>query len=369
QDYHHQLTCITEREKFIVPIRAIGARAILDFPDQLNFSVCPVKSSTQKTLLVRNIGNREARFCISTQSPFSVDPSVGTLGVGDTMQVTAEFHPLKTGDHSSSLTPLCFVPGEDIHTSLYGAAVDVNIRLDRNSVTVEKTYLTLSNHRSVVIHNRSEIIAHFQWKAFVTQEEEDQQKLRLCRRLQRQEEKQTDYFLQECSVDPTLQERLSLLSRTFQNQRAKVQGDSMLFSDDIFTIEPVEGDVWPNSSVEINVIFKPREARIYQQTVYCDISGRETRLPLRIKGEGIGPRLRFSFDQLDIGKVFVGSAHSYEVILFNKGAINALFNLVPPATALGSCFTFLPEEGVILPDELQAIQISFSSTILGKFTE
>ncbi|XP_075367152.1 hydrocephalus-inducing protein homolog [Mycteria americana] len=368
KDYFHQLTCITEREKFIVPIRAIGARAILDFPDQLNFSVCPVKYSTQKTLLVRNIGNREARYCISTQSPFSVDHSIGTLGIGDTMQVTVEFHPLKTGDHSRSLR-VHYDTGEDIHTSLYGAAVDVNIRLDRNSLTVEKTYLTLSNHRSVVIHNRSEIIAHFQWKAFVTQEEEDQQKLRLCRRLQRQEEDKTDYFLKECMVDPTLRDRLSLLSRTFQNHRAKVQGDSMLFSDDIFTIEPVEGDVWPNSSAEINVIFKPREARVYQQTVYCDISGRETRLPLRVKGEGIGPWLCFSFDQLDIGKVFVGSAHSYEVILFNKGAIDALFSLVPPATALGSCFTFLPRQGIILPDGLQVIQISFSSTILGQFTE
>ncbi|NXQ99391.1 HYDIN protein, partial [Sagittarius serpentarius] len=368
KDYFHQLTCVTEREKFIVPIRAIGARAILDFPDQLNFSICPVKYSTQKTLLVRNIGNREARYCISTRSPFSVDPSIGTLGIGDTMQVTVEFHPLKTGDHSRSLI-VHYDTGEDIHTSLYGAAVDVNIRLDRNSLTVEKTYLTLSNHRSVVIHNRSEIIAHFQWKAFVTQEEEDQQKLRLCGRLHRQEEDEMDYFLKECTVDPTLREGLSLLSRTFQNQRAKVQGDSMLFSDDIFTVEPVEGDVWPNSSAEISVIFKPREARIYQQTVYCNISGRETRLPLRIKGEGIGPRLCFSFDQLDIGKVFVGSAHSYEAVLFNKGAIDALFNLVPPATALGSCFTFLPREGVILPDGLQVIQISFSSTILGQFTE
>ncbi|NXA22511.1 HYDIN protein, partial [Ibidorhyncha struthersii] len=368
KDYFHQLTCITEREKFIVPIRAIGARAILDFPDQLNFSVCPVKYSTQKTLLVRNIGNREARYCISTQSPFSVDPSVGTLGIGAAMQVTVEFHPLKTGDHSRSLV-VHYDTGENTHTSLYGAAVDVNIRLDRNSLTVEKTYLTLSNHRSVVIHNQSDIIAHFQWKAFVTQEEEDQRKQRLCRRLRRQEEDQTDYFLKECMVDPTIRERLSLLSRTFQNQRAKVRGDSMLFSDDIFTIEPVEGDVWPNSSAEINVIFKPREARVYQQTVYCDISGRETRLPLRIKGEGMGPWLRFSFDQLDIGKVFVGSAHSYEAILFNKGAIDAAFSLVPPATALGSCFTFLPKEGIILPDELQVIQISFSSTILGKFTE
>ncbi|KAM9289560.1 hydrocephalus-inducing protein homolog [Morus bassanus] len=368
KDYFHQLTCITEREKFIVPIRAIGARAILDFPDQLNFSVCPVKYSTQKTLLVRNIGNREARYCISTESPFSVDPSIGTLGIGDTMQVTVDFHPLKTGDHSRSLI-VHYDTGEDIHTSLYGAAEDVNIRLDRNSLTVEKTYLTLSNHRSVFIYNRSEIIAHFQWKAFVTQEEEDQQKLRLCRRLQRQEDDETDYFLKECTVDPTLRERLSLLSRTFQNQRAKVQGDSMLFSDDIFTIEPVEGDIWPNSSSEINVIFKPQEARVYQETVYCDISGRETRLPLDIKGEGIGPQLCFNFDQLDIGKVFLGLAHCYEAILFNKGPINGLFSLVPPATALGSCFTFLPREGIILPDGLQVIQISFSSTILGQFME
>ncbi|NXI70129.1 HYDIN protein, partial [Anseranas semipalmata] len=368
KDYFHQLTCITEREKFIVPIRAIGARAILDFPDQLNFSVCPVKHSTQRTLLVRNVGNREACYHISTQSPFSVDPSVGTLGIGDTMQVTVEFHPLKTGDHSRSLI-VHYDTGEDIHTSLYGAAVDVNIRLGRNSLTIEKTYLTLANRRSIVIHNRSEIIARFQWKAFVTQEEEDQQKLRLCHRLRRQEEEEMDCFIEECAVDPSLRERLSVLSRVFQNHRAKVQGDSMLFSDDIFTIEPVEGDIWPNSSAEINVIFKPREARVYQQTVYCDISGRETRLPLRVKGEGEGPRLRFSFDQLDIGKVFVGSAHSYEAILFNKGAIDALFHLVPPATALGSCFTFVPREGIIVPDGLQVIHISFSSTILGQFTE
>lgn len=60
------LTCITEREKFIVPIKARGARAILDFPDKLNFSTCPVKYSTQKILLVRNIGNKDAVFRIKT---------------------------------------------------------------------------------------------------------------------------------------------------------------------------------------------------------------------------------------------------------------------------------------------------------------
>ncbi|KAM6349650.1 LOW QUALITY PROTEIN: hydrocephalus-inducing protein homolog [Podargus strigoides] len=356
KDYFHQLICITEKEKFIVPIWAKGPRAILDFPEQLNFSVCPVKHSTQKTLLVHNIGNREARYSISTQSPFSVDASTGTLGIGDAMQVTVEFHPLQTGVHSGSLR-VHYDTGEDIHTSLYGEAEDVNIRLDRSSLSVEKTYLTLSNHSSVVIHNQSDIIAHFQWKAFATEEEDDVWKLRL----QRKEEGKTNYFLQECVVDPTL------LSGTFQKQRAEVREGSMLFPDDIFTIEPVEGDVWPRSSAEVTVTFKPREAGVYQQALYCDISGRETRLILCVKGEGIGPQLRFNCDQLDIGEVFVGSANSYEMILFNKGAIDGVFNLVRPATTLGSCFTFLPQEGIIVPGGLQVIRISFSSTILGQF--
>ncbi|EDO47363.1 predicted protein, partial [Nematostella vectensis] len=62
KDYTHELICITEREKFLVPVKAIGARAILDFPDDINFGGAPVKSTTTKTLLVRNIGNKEARF-------------------------------------------------------------------------------------------------------------------------------------------------------------------------------------------------------------------------------------------------------------------------------------------------------------------
>ena len=60
----HELICMTEREKFIVPVKAVGARAVLDFPDQANFSTCLVKHPNTKTLLVRNIGNREARFAL-----------------------------------------------------------------------------------------------------------------------------------------------------------------------------------------------------------------------------------------------------------------------------------------------------------------
>ncbi|XP_016051807.1 PREDICTED: hydrocephalus-inducing protein homolog [Miniopterus natalensis] len=368
KDYAHMLTCVTEREKFIVPIKARGARAILDFPDKLNFSTCPVKYSTQKILLVRNIGNKDAVFHITTYRPFSIEPSVGILNVGESMQLEVDFEPQTVGSHSKRLI-VYYDTGEKMFVSLYGAAIDMNIRLDKNSLIIEKTYISLANQRTVTLYNRSNIIAHFQWKIFPTQEEEYREKYRVCEDLSREEKDETDEFLEECVVDPSLRERLSILSRTFKNQRKLIQADSSLFLNNIFTIEPLEGDVWPNSSAEITVYFNPLEAKLYQMTVYCDISGREIRLPLRIKGEGMGPKIHFNFELLDIGKVFVGSVHCYEAILSNKGSIDALFNVVPPTSALGACFVFSPKEGIIKPSGVQAIQISFSSAILGHFKE
>ncbi|GCC34234.1 hypothetical protein chiPu_0012707 [Chiloscyllium punctatum] len=103
KDYIHELICVTEREKFLVPVKAIGARAILDFPDFINFSTCPVKYNTQKILLIRNIGKRETKFTLQTQKPFLVDPIHGNLEVGESIQVLVEFTPQRTGDYSEDL--------------------------------------------------------------------------------------------------------------------------------------------------------------------------------------------------------------------------------------------------------------------------
>ncbi|XP_053824407.1 hydrocephalus-inducing protein homolog [Vidua chalybeata] len=168
---------MTESERIVVPVRAIGGRAILNFPDQLDFSACPVKYSTQKTLLVRNVGNRAAHYQLSTQSPFSVVPTTGTLGAGDSMRVTVGFHPLTTGDHSGWLC--CNTGEETIHTELHGEAGAVRVGLSTNFVEVETTFITMSNHATMFIKNRSNVTAHFQWKAFPTEEEENKEKRRL----------------------------------------------------------------------------------------------------------------------------------------------------------------------------------------------
>lgn len=143
----------------------------------------------------------------------------------------------------------------------------------------------------------------------------------------------------------------------------------MVFDDDVFIIEPVEGDIWPNSSAEVRVIFKPNKAMTYERTAFCDVTGRESRLPLKLRGDGNGPKLQLSFDTLDMGNIFVNSNHVYEIVLANRGHIDALFNIINPKTPFGSCFTFNPAEGIVMPDGHQAIQITFSCSTLGDFEE
>jgi len=74
-----------------------------------------------------------------------------------------------------------------------------------------------------------------------------------------------------------------------------VADNKMLFADDVVKIDPPEGDIWPNSSCEVTIVFKPDKAETYNRTAFCDITGRESRLPLRVTGTGIGPKVRMLF--------------------------------------------------------------------------
>lgn len=175
KDYTHELICITEREKFLVPVRAIGARAILDFPDEVNFGTCPVKYATTRTLFVRNVGNSDAKFQLLVHEPFFVTPDSSRLAVGESMQIHVDFKALQTGDHASHMI-LHYETGEDIFISLYGAAIDYNVRLDKNTVKMENTFISCASQRTVAISNRSDIIVQFKWSNFATLREELQQK-------------------------------------------------------------------------------------------------------------------------------------------------------------------------------------------------
>jgi hydrocephalus-inducing protein len=63
QDYKLDLMIVTEREKFIVPILAIGQKSLLVFPDEIHFGLsCPVKYLTEKPIIINNIGEKQTKW-------------------------------------------------------------------------------------------------------------------------------------------------------------------------------------------------------------------------------------------------------------------------------------------------------------------
>lgn len=86
-DYSYNLVVLTEREKFLVPLHARGGTPLLDLPDTVDFATCPVKYETEKTILVRNVGDKPTKFLIKTSAPFSTSIRDGYLDVQGAVQV------------------------------------------------------------------------------------------------------------------------------------------------------------------------------------------------------------------------------------------------------------------------------------------
>lgn len=86
-DYSYDLMVVTEREKFIVPIRAVGCRAMLDFPDTLDFGLVPVKHTAEKPVMIRNIGEKTTKWHIKVPNGFKISKQEGILEVGQSEQL------------------------------------------------------------------------------------------------------------------------------------------------------------------------------------------------------------------------------------------------------------------------------------------
>ncbi|XP_045894276.1 hydrocephalus-inducing protein homolog isoform X2 [Micropterus dolomieu] len=369
KDYRHRLVFVTEKERLEVPVCAIGPRAILDVRDELHLPVCLVKASTERTTLVRNIGNNKAMFQLHTQSPFSVMPSCGALDVGDSMQVTVDFSPMTVGDYSQDLL-LHYHTGEDVYIRLYGTCEELNIHLEPDSVLLKKTYISLANLHTVCLTNRGDIPLQYYWTTWPCLREEALNLLKESS-VPQQEEEEKERLIFQCESNPTAIRHLPLLSSALQERRSQaVKGYCLELPHSCFTVEPAEGEIWPKMTAQFLIVFKPEEAKLYQQTIYCDVTGCASRLPLTIKGEGLGPELQLSYNLMNMkNKVFIGAKSCYEVLVSNRGLIDAPFRLSSPDTPFGRCFSFSPEEGVIPSGASQIVEITFHSRILGTFSE
>ncbi len=105
--------------------------------------------------------------------------------------------PKQVGQYSSELV-IQYSTGELVYTKLYGSANDINVQLEKSSVLFDETFIglttqryimTITNpytpmemtvitlyYRSVTLHNDSDVVVHYQWRAFSSEFEEDMQR-------------------------------------------------------------------------------------------------------------------------------------------------------------------------------------------------
>lgn len=232
EDFGADLVLATEREKFIVPVRAIGTRACLDFPDVVAFEPTPAKEASTRSFLVRNVGTRAGAFELRASPPFSASPTVASLGAEESLQVVLGFAPESLGSFQGELearkdpprppphvppccsvfgggSPLlsphvahiylvplgasaipqpppqvCYEGGRSAFVELRGDGVEVDVGLSTSRLELLATFIHTQSQRTFHITNRSGSAISFEFKKNPTPAADDDERNAVLRTLQ-----------------------------------------------------------------------------------------------------------------------------------------------------------------------------------------
>ncbi len=153
RDYSYDLVCSTEREKFLVPIRAIGNRPRVTFPDELHFGTVPVKSTCSKMMFVQNIGLSTAKFTMRTHdSIFSCHGEENIMEPGTSTMVEVNFTPSAARAFEGDVE-VEFFKGARCFIKMFGSGENVDVSLSTPSLSVEPCYISLSSQKTLRIIN------------------------------------------------------------------------------------------------------------------------------------------------------------------------------------------------------------------------
>ena len=78
-----------------MPIAAIGKRAMIEFPDVLDFDNCPVKYVTEKPVIIRNLGEKTTKWFLNLPFGFDSNKKEGVLEYGKNEQIVIKFLKIK----------------------------------------------------------------------------------------------------------------------------------------------------------------------------------------------------------------------------------------------------------------------------------
>lgn len=172
-DYAYELVCVTEREKFIVPLRAAGKVAALSMPDAVSFPNVPVRATTVRTMVLRNVGSKGTAYRLAAPAPFVATPDRGFMAPDEHVTVSLTFAPLVAAAFDCDLAVTYGdADRHTVHVNLSGAGTELDVALGSPTVSMPATYVTLANDAPLRLANRSEAPVEYRWRAYATEAEE-----------------------------------------------------------------------------------------------------------------------------------------------------------------------------------------------------
>ena len=285
--------------------------ALIEFPTHIDFGSIPTNYVNCKNLLLKNCCNKPTYWSLShsfvtdesesdTTDFENADPNIsypkstqqtdrllfkpskGMLRSNESCYVSCEYTPLTVG-----IKHLAIALKHDegvFDSNITATATNVLIELSDSELKFPSAYINLNSQSVFTMHNRSNMPFKF------------------CILPQTAEEK----------IDATQMDSLAI--QTAHD-----------FSHENWDVFPCKGEIFPNGFKKFVVTFSPKESKTYSQTALIHCQGRESPIPIKWHGCGIGPKAAFSFDILDVGKVFIHAIHEYTVQLHNIGDIAGVF--------------------------------------------
>ncbi len=174
-DVKYDLTVITEREKFIVPIIGIVWKVMLEFNEHLDFGEVPVKYKIEKPIILRNVGEKITKWKLKTTSNvINISKNEGILEIGKSEQIICMFCPTEDREYEEILN-LNYDELESI-IKVTGRSKNDKVRLNKNVIELDPAYISKHSQSFVTIVNNTSVTIKLSWKGNPSKSEEDKAK-------------------------------------------------------------------------------------------------------------------------------------------------------------------------------------------------
>jgi len=251
-NYYDRIEIKTKRGSFFVFLESLLPYVAIDVEKNVDWGFCPVKESTERTITLRNKGTMPYEFNWQAQPPFSVSPCVGKMEPNASQILKVVFHPIEAS--SFVATAICRVRGEEDEED--------QITKIRLSGTGKYPYI---------------------------------------------QSKITDMDFGCVNTGDSLQQILTVENKSLVPGRFTIQKTDVDL-ESCFSFQPTRGEIAPESSVAIRVVYKPLTTGTFSCDTFKIGTPGGNALSLRCRGQATGAELTLgvkslNFDNQEIGLV------------------------------------------------------------------